>query len=112
MKTDRLYLTHILECISNIEEDTAGGRDEFMARRTLRDAVMRNLQILTESSHHVNVELKEQHPEIPWAELWAFRHVAAHDYFRIDYNRIWDIVVTELTPLKTSVEEILRDLAG
>ena len=98
MKTDRLYLTHILECIANIEEDAAAGREEFMARRTLRDAVMRNLQILTESSHHVSAEVKEQHPEIPWSDPWAFRNVAAHDYFRIDYNRIWDVVTNRLPP--------------
>jgi len=50
MKDNRVYLLHILECIRRIEEDTAGGKDAFLASRTPQDAVLRNLQTLAEST--------------------------------------------------------------
>lgn len=31
MKTDAVYLAHIIECIRRIEETTAQGRDVFLA---------------------------------------------------------------------------------
>ncbi len=42
MKDDRVYLRYILECIRRVEEDTAGGKDGFLASHTPRDAVPRN----------------------------------------------------------------------
>jgi uncharacterized protein with HEPN domain len=48
MKDDRVYLHHIRECIQRIEANVAGG-DQFMASHTLQDAVLRNLQTMTES---------------------------------------------------------------
>jgi uncharacterized protein with HEPN domain len=45
MKDDAVYLTYILECIRRIEEDAAPGREQFLARHTLQDAVLRNLQV-------------------------------------------------------------------
>lgn len=34
-----------------------------------------------------------------------------HDYFGIDYDLVWDVVVNKIPVLKEQVEEILR-LAG
>ena len=48
MKDDRVYLHHIWECIQRIEENVAGGWDQFLASHTLQDAVLRNLQTMTE----------------------------------------------------------------
>jgi uncharacterized protein with HEPN domain len=43
MKEDAVYLRHMLECIRRIEENSAGGRAQFMGSHTLQDAVLRNL---------------------------------------------------------------------
>ena len=36
---DRLYLTHIAECIGRIEEYTARGREHFMTSHLIQDGV-------------------------------------------------------------------------
>lgn len=50
MKDDRLYLIHIRECIERVETYTRGGREEFFGDNKTQDAVVRNLQILAEST--------------------------------------------------------------
>jgi predicted nucleic acid-binding protein len=40
MKGDRAYLSHMLECIQRIEQDTEGGRDRFFGSHTIQDAVI------------------------------------------------------------------------
>ena len=65
VRDDRFYLVHILECIRNIEDDTAGGKASLIANRTFRDAVMRNLHLLAESSTRIGDPFKGAHPEIP-----------------------------------------------
>lgn len=37
MKDDHVYLRHILDCISRIEEDTRGGKERFLSSHTLQE---------------------------------------------------------------------------
>ena len=54
MKDDSIYLKHILDSIRRIEEDTTEGREMFLASHTLQDAVLRNLQTLSESAKRLS----------------------------------------------------------
>ena len=49
MSDDSILVRHVLECISRIQEDASEGRDAFFASRRIQDAVVRNLQIMSES---------------------------------------------------------------
>ena len=108
MKDDRVYLLHILDCIQRIEEDTAAGRDRFLATHTLQDAVLRNLQTLSESTQRLSQATKDRCPEIQWQRIAAFRNVLVHDYLGVDLERIWEIVQRDIPELKRTVAELLR----
>lgn len=64
MKDDRLYLHHILECIRFVEDFTKEGKEFFLADRKTQDAVIRNLQILAESSTRLSEHLRSLHLEL------------------------------------------------
>ena len=66
MKDDSVYLRHILECIRRIEENTHGGQVTFLQSHTLQDAVLRNLQTLSESTQRLSDAMKETRPEVEW----------------------------------------------
>lgn len=98
----------MLECIGDIEDyckDAAIDKDP----RTL-DAVLRKLQILTESSMRVSAALKAAHSEISWRELAGFRNVVVHDYLGIRVERISPIVDNDLPKLKEQLQAILSTL--
>ena len=46
----RFYVHHALECIERIENYTIDGRDSFFLDRLIQDGVIRNLQVLAEST--------------------------------------------------------------
>ena len=54
MKSDRIYLDHILECIGWIERFTAEGRETFLQDRKTQSAVLRELQTLAESTERLS----------------------------------------------------------
>ena len=60
MKDDSVYLNHIGNCIARIQENTAKGYEEFIASHTLQDAVLRNLQVLAESTQHPPIRLRRR----------------------------------------------------
>jgi uncharacterized protein with HEPN domain len=82
----RGYLRHILECIRRIEVNVAGGREPFMASHTLQDAVLGNLQTMTESTQRLSDTLKAAHPDVEWRRIIAFRNILVHDYLGIDWK--------------------------
>lgn len=112
MKDDRLYLIHILECIERIERYAAEGTDSFFADTKTQDAVVRNLQVLAESTQRISSALKSRHQEIDWRSIAAFRNVLVHDYLGTDLRQIWDIVERDLPNLKRQIQTILKELGA
>jgi uncharacterized protein with HEPN domain len=107
MKGDVVYLRHILESIRRIEEDTRSGYESFMASHTLQDAVLRNLQVLSESTQRLSDSLKVRCPDIEWRRIAAFRNILVHDYLGIDLDIVWKIVREELPGLEEAVQSLL-----
>lgn len=110
MKDDRLYLIHILECISRIERYTAEGKDAFLRETKTQDAVLRNLQTLAESTQRLSPHLKAAHPGISWERIAGFRNVLAHDYLGINLARVWEIINPGLPELREAAQSILKQL--
>jgi len=48
------------ECIERIRDYTAGERSRFLTSRLVQDAVIRNLQTLTESSQRMSARFGQQ----------------------------------------------------
>lgn len=112
MKDDRLYLVYILECIDRIERYTSEGKEQFLADERTQDAVLRNLQVLSESTQRLSEDLKTANPEVDWRGISGFRNVLVHDYLGINLIRVWEIVEGDLSELKDSVNNIFLDLGG
>jgi uncharacterized protein with HEPN domain len=110
VKSQRAYVQHVLECIGRIAEDAAPGRDAVFASRTLRDAIVRNLQVLCESTQRIDEPHKQRHPEIDWTSIAGMRNVLVHDYFEVDFETVWDVVARDLPPLGKAMRAILMAL--
>ena len=85
MKSQRAYAGHVLECIRRIREDSAAGKEAVFTSRTLQDAIVRNLQVLCESTQRIGEIHKHGHPEVNWRSIAGMRNVLVHDYFEVDY---------------------------
>jgi uncharacterized protein with HEPN domain len=91
---------------SEIGEDAGQGRETVFRARTLQDAILRNLQVLCESTQRIAPEHKQRHPEIDWPAIAGMRNVLVHDYFEVDFETIWQVVTQDLQLLKAAMLEI------
>ena len=110
MKSQRVYVTHVLECIGRIAVDSASGREAVFGSHTLQDAIIRNLQVLCESVRRIETAYKDLHPEIQWKAIAGMRNVLVHDYFDVDFEAIWDLVTRDLPPLELAMRSILAQM--
>jgi uncharacterized protein with HEPN domain len=112
VKSDRIYLSHILECIRKIEEDTNGGRTAFNQSHLIQDAVIRNLQVIAESTKRLSDATKAKEPQVNWAGIAGLRNLLVHDYFSVDLGIVWKIVSENVPHLKNSAERLMESVPG
>lgn len=110
MKDESVYLQHILHCIQRIEEDSSNGYEFFLTSPTHQDAVMRNLQVMAESTQRLSDTIKAMQPEAPWRAIAAFRNVLVHNYLGVDLDVVWDVVKRDVPALKQVVLSMLASL--
>lgn len=108
MKNDTVFLHHILDAICQIEEYTAGvNYGEFLEKRLIQDAVVRQLEIIGEATKNLSSDTKEYHPQIPWKEIAGMRDKLIHVYFGVDLREVWNTAKRDLPDLKEVVNMIL-----
>lgn len=107
-KGDSVYLRHILDAISRIEEYTRDITcEDFLTSNLRQDGVIRQIEVIGEAAKKVSPESKGQHPEIPWKDIVGMRDKLIHDYFGVDLDAVWDTARKDIPRLKTQVAELL-----
>lgn len=81
-------------------------RDAFGADRKTQYAVVRALEILGEAASRVSEETRRLHDDIPWRQIVGMRTLLAHEYFRVDVDTVWDVVVSDLPTLVDKLKGI------
>ena len=111
-ESDRMLLEHILQCMGRIRDYTGGRRATFYNSYMVQDTVVRNLQILAESTRRLSGSLKATEPAAPWSAIAGFRNVLAHNYLGTDLAAVWSVVETDLPELESTVERMSRAIAS
>jgi uncharacterized protein with HEPN domain len=75
---------------------------------TLSRAVVRSLEIIGEASKKLRDDFKHKHANIEWRKLAGTRDKLIHEYFGVDYEIVWDIIVSRLPELQYAINEIFK----
>lgn len=92
----------IREHLVNVGETTAAKEDPL-----LHDALLFQFVVIGEAVKHLAPETRESSPEIPWTDVAGLRDLIAHEYFRIDINRVLEVVERDLPALERAVDHML-----
>ncbi|MFT6077419.1 MAG: hypothetical protein ACJATU_000621 [Rickettsiales bacterium] len=91
---------------SYIEEYVDG--EQSLSDHKTYDAVLRQLQIMSESTQKLSDSVKLQFPQIKWREIAGFRNILVHDYLGdIDFKIIWKVIENKLPELKFSMQQLI-----
>ena len=108
---DPAYLWDMLKDCELLQEFVKGKTlVDFQGDALLRSASERQIEIIGEAARGVSQELKDAHPEIPWRPIMAQRHVLAHDYGKIDYEKIWRVATGHVPALMTMLRPLVPPL--
>lgn len=103
-------LRHILDEVSFILNATSGKEKELVVNDpVLSRAIIRSLEIIGEASTKVHPDFKAIYSNVEWKKMSHTRNRLIHDYFGVDYDIVWDIIVAKLPDLQIEIQTIISD---
>lgn len=105
---DRDALLDILEYSEKARHHTMGG-PTVLEDEVTQAAMLRWLGVIGEAANRVSLELRDRHPQVPWAGMVGMRNLLVHRYDTIRNDLVWD-AIQKLADLEWNILLILDDL--
>jgi len=107
-----ILLDDMVTALSRIERYRGDmTREQFLSDEKTVDAIVRNIEVIGEASRQLPPEFTESHESVPWHQMAGMRNRIVHDYFGIDVEIIWQVVIESLPALKQQITEIVKNAA-
>ena len=109
--SDEIRLQHIPDAIAFIEKFSTGkSKEDFCNDFMYRFSVERQLEIIGEAANNLSSSIKFKYTEVPWLQIISFRNFIVHEYFGLDLELVWNIVVKHIPEFKVQAGKILTDI--
>jgi uncharacterized protein with HEPN domain len=111
---ERLVGHYLLDIVDAVDGATAAIQghtlESFQANWTVRHAVQRAIEIVSEASRRVPDALAATRPEIPWSQVKGIGNILRHEYRRVDDAIVWRVVTQDFPPLRAAAQAIFEAL--
>jgi uncharacterized protein with HEPN domain len=102
------YLRHILDETTYLTAQSTGlTKRQFTENATLKRAFVRSIEVIGEAAKKVPAEITQCYPDVEWRAIAGIRDKLIHDYFGVDYDIVWDVVINKIPAMRLQVEKIL-----
>ena len=106
-RDERERLRDIKDAIGAIESHLERLAETQKDDPLLHDALLFQFVVIGEAVKNLAAETRESAPQIPWSDIAGLRDLIAHEYFRIEIDRILEIVDRDLPPLEQAIDRLL-----
>ncbi len=108
MRRNELYLHDIVEAAADIAEFIKDvSEDVFIGDNLVRSAVLQKLIVIGEAASRLSKSFCESHPHVEWGDIVAFRNIAVHAYFSVNWGIVWTTAVKDVPLLQGQISAIL-----
>ncbi len=92
----------IKDSITRIRQYTPETKKEFESNTMIQDAIIRNLETLSDATAQLPQDWRDKFPQVNWQRIKDFRNRLAHGYMSVNLDVIWQVI--KLAP---DLDEIL-----
>lgn len=110
MRNDRQLLEDIQDAAEVIRQYTPDNRSAFESDPPVQSHLLRHIQIIGEAASRVSMGVRQAHPEVSWRRIAAMRHVLVHDYFQVDLEQVWEVVINHVPVLQQQIADVIAGL--
>jgi uncharacterized protein with HEPN domain len=100
-----MYWQDMHQAANKVLKYTSGiDASAFASNDLVRDAVLRNLEVIGEAAKHIPPEIRTRVTGLDWRRVIGFRDIVAHAYFGIDEVILWNIVSEKVPELLAAMD--------
>ncbi|NCO76495.1 MAG: DUF86 domain-containing protein [Cyanobacteria bacterium] len=105
----KVYLCHIADEIDYLLDLSAGlEKDSFLEDKTLKRSFVRSLEIIGEATKKLPNDFRKDYSHIPWKQMAGMRDKLIHEYFGVDYDLVWNVIIYQIPLLHQQIQDILN----
>jgi uncharacterized protein with HEPN domain len=109
MWREHLYLQDILEACDMMQTFLAGmDASTFLASELHKAATLQKLTVIGAATVRLPQAFREAPPQVEWRDIVAFRNIAIHAYFAVQWDIVWATATDAVPVLRRQVLEILQ----
>jgi uncharacterized protein with HEPN domain len=109
-RRDYMLFQDMLDATLEVIQETPTAA-EFHADKYRRAYILRQIQIIGEAAWRLSATVKISNPAVPWHQIQAMRHILVHDYFKVNWDRVYQTAHDDVPILKPQIEAILASLS-
>lgn len=103
------YLQHILDETTYLIVSSYGlNKDTLIQDETLKRAYVPSIEVSGEAVKKLPDGLQQKYTEIDWRTMAEMHDRLIHDYFGVNYDIVWDVVINKVPELNTEIRKILE----
>jgi len=111
MKSDKIYIFHIIESMDQISEYTDQILpSEFKENRLIQDAVVRNFEIIGEAAKNVSNQTRGKYSQIPWKQMAGMRDKLIHNYMGVDLDAVWNTIDEIIPSMRSELHKVIDSI--
>jgi uncharacterized protein with HEPN domain len=105
----REFLRHILDETNYIMTSSVDlDKTRFVQDETLKRAYVRSIEVIGEAVKQLPDGVRQKHDAIEWRAIAGMRDRLIHNYFGVDYDIVWDVVINKIPTLDAEIRLILQ----
>jgi uncharacterized protein with HEPN domain len=97
-------LTHSEKVLFYVKDKSL---DELEEDESLQLILRSLFTIIGEAASKLSDDVTKSRKDIPWGKIAGLRHRIVHDYDKINWERIWEIIGDDLPPLIEKLGKIV-----
>ena len=81
-------------------------KEKFLKDDVIQHAVSMSLITIGECANHLSDGFKKKYSQIEWVQIIAVRNIAAHGYWQLNMEQIWQAVEEDIPVLKAFFDSL------
>ncbi|WP_024546947.1 DUF86 domain-containing protein [Picosynechococcus sp. NKBG15041c] len=111
MNLDDAYLLDIFNAIQRIKLFTANlTQEQLRANEEKQSAILYQIIVVGEATKRLSTEFRTANSHIPWKAIAGMRDILAHQYDRVNFNTLWDVVQRDIIELEEMLSPLLPNV--
>ncbi len=82
----------IKDAITRVKQYTPEHKQEFDENTMIQDAIIRNLETLSDATAQLPEAWRDEYPDVNWQRIKDFRNRLAHGYMSVNLDTIWQVL--------------------